>query len=521
MIAMMYLVLTALLALNVSKEILDAFLVVNESMVVTNEKFVQKIKDSYDEFAKQNSLSPTKVGPYWKKAQEVQRLTKTMVNYLDSIKYTAIAKSDNITMKEARETPLKLIKKKDNFDRPTNFFIGTEIKKGEAFTIKEKINEYKQNMMSIIEEKDRATFDLGLVTDGDYRNANGVKETWENHHFYHTILAADVTILNKLIAEVYNAEIDVVTYLYHSISAEDFKFNNVAAKVIPNSNYVFEGGEYEAEILVAASDTSQNPEVYYLEGWDSLPSTRIDIAKKIDGQKGIAKLRLPAGSEGTKKYAGFIRLITPWGGTKDYYFNHEYTVAKPTATISPTKMNVFYRGVDNPVSISASGKAAYQISAEATSGRISKTTDGWVVNQLPNDAIEPTIKVYADDAKGKKFMGEQKFRVKKLPDPIAKVPGAEENKISKQRILANPFLICQLPEWVDFQYDFKVTSFTMIIPKGGGYANTEKSENQSFTQKMTDLIKNLQKNDVILFLDIRAKGPEGTRKLESINITIQ
>ena len=162
-----------------------------------------------------------------------------------------------------------------------------------------------------MEEKDREGFDLGLKTDGEYSNADGKSEDWATHHFYRTILAADITILKQLITEVYNAETNVVNYLYSSISAEDFKFDEVNAKVIPNSNYVFQG-EYRAEILVAAYDTKQNPEVYILEGSDTLTEASFSRATRIEGASGVVNLELPASSEGTRKYAGLIRMKTPW-----------------------------------------------------------------------------------------------------------------------------------------------------------------------------------------------------------------
>lgn len=520
MIAMMYLVLTALLALNVSKEILDAFLVVNESMVATNEKFKDKIDDTYSEFEKQYNLNQAKVGEFWEKAQKAKHYTDSFVSYLDSIKYVVIALSDDITIAEAKKTPLGQIKKKDNFDKPTHFFIGSELKKGEAFQINKKLNEYRENMLSLVNERVRKDFNLGLKTDGDYRNANGEKESWENHHFYHTILAADVTIMNKIIAEVQNAESDVLTHLMASISAEDFKFDKIGAKVVPNTNYVFVGDQYKAEIFVAAYDTKQNPEVYILDGADSLPSRLIGSAKKIEGKEGMVKLELPATTEGTKKYAGIIRMAAPTGEINDYYFSHSFTVAKPSATVSATKMNVFYRGVDNPIAISASGKADNQLSVDITAGSIVKGDKGWIVKNLPTDALETTIKIYADEKGGKRFMGQQLFRVKRLPDPLARIMGVQDGKISTSKLVANPFVVCALPDYVDFEYDFKVTSFTMIIPLGGGYVNQEKSDNQMFSQKMLDQIKNLKRNDVIIFQDIKVRGPEGTRKIEDINVTI-
>ncbi|MBN3035404.1 MAG: gliding motility protein GldM [Bacteroidales bacterium] len=522
MIAMMYLVLTALLALNVSREMLHAFLVVNESISETNEKFAQKIEETYAEFQKQYSISQAKVEPFWLKAQEVQRLTDEMVAYIEDHKYKVIALTEGITVEKAKTTPLLEIDKKDNFDRPTNYFIGPEYN-GEAYAIRKRIDEYRNNLLSLIEdEKTRENFNakLGLKTDGDYYNADKEKEPWERHSFYHTILAADVTILNKIIAEIYNAESDIVNYLLSSITAEDFKFDRVGAKVIPVSNRIYVGDEYSAEILVAGYDTKKNPEVFILEGVDSLTPSLFNSARMIPGENGLVRLSLPASREGLQKYAGIIRLTTPWGEVSDYHFHQSYMVSRPTAAISPTKMNVFYRGVDNPVSISASGVANNLLHIDISTGEITRVDTGYIVKGLPDNATGATIKVWAEDNGQRRLMGQQFFRVKPLPDPIAMIRGAENGKITKSKLLTNAFLHCQLPEWVEFQYPFRVVSFTMILPAAGGYIQPEKSESNKFTDRMINVIQNLGKDSRIIFEDIKAQGPEGLRTIQSINITI-
>jgi len=523
MISMMYLVLTALLALNVAKQILDAFLVVNESMEATNKNFSQKIDQTYAKFNEQYALNPEKVSKYWDKAKEVRLLSESIISYIDTLKTTVISRTERIPKSVADTIKLIDIKNKDNFDAPTHFFMGTDMKKGVAYGLKDSINTFRGKILSYIDEEDRPTFSakIGLITEGDYRDADKQKQTWEEHNFYHTILAADVVLLNELKAEIFNAESDIINYLMASISAQDFKISDVAAKVIPESKYIFQGDNYAAEILVAAVDNTQNPEVYILDGADTLTVANIDRAKKYMGKAGVVKLELPANSLGEKKYAGLIKLMTPMGVPRYYGFKSNYIVAAPSATISPTKMNVFYRGVDNPVAISASGKADAQLQPTISAGsliRIGK--GGWVVKNITN-VNKVVIKVYADDAGGKKFMGEQEFRVKRLPDPIAKVPGTKSGRIAKNQMLANAFLMCSLPEWVDFEYPFKVTSFTMIVPSGGGYVTPEKSTNQMFTNKMKKLIKVAKKGDMIIFKDIKVKGPEGPRKIESINVEIK
>jgi len=527
MIAMMYLVLTALLALNVSKEILDAFLIVNESIAVTNEKFAAKIDETYVKFEQQLQLNPEKVQDEWDAAQQVKAYTKSIINYVDSLKAEVISFTEGITFEEAKIIPLVDVKKKDNFDAPTNFLYGNSTKKGAAKSLEDSMGVYRERMLKFIDEEIRPSYDarLGLKTDGEYRNADGQKQNWVEHNFYHTILAADVTILNKIKAEIYNAESDIINYLYSSITEEDYKFSDLSAKVVAKSNYVFQGGEYQAEILVAAVDPTQHPIVYILENADTMKNDQISMAHQtIHGDKGRVMLKLPASSEGTKKYAGIVEMTDPMGNAKYYPFSQEYVVAKPSATISPTKMNVFYKGVDNPVSVSASGKADYQLDVNITAGKIFKTDTGWIVKDLPGEAFETTISIYADDETGKKFMGEQYFRVKDLPNPSALVMGADEDgKISKKRLLTNPFLLCMLPDYVDFKFDFKVLSFQMIIPTGGGsqYVTTEKADGMMLTERMKSAIETTGKDDIIIFQNIRAKGPIRTRKIKPLTITIK
>jgi gliding motility-associated protein GldM len=124
MIAMMYLVLTALLALNVSVEILNAFLVVNDSMETTNRNYASKMRDMYNRFEKAYQQMPDKVGPYWTKAKEARKLSDSLRDYIDGIKFASIAKSERISLDDAKRLPLRQAKTKDRYDDVTAYFIG-------------------------------------------------------------------------------------------------------------------------------------------------------------------------------------------------------------------------------------------------------------------------------------------------------------------------------------------------------------------------------------------------------------
>ena len=165
---------------------------------------------------------------------------------------------------------------KDKYDESTNYFIN----RGEAEKLREKIEAYKTAMLNLVPPEFRGNIKMGLDTEGPFYNADGEKQTWELHHFYHTILAASVTIMNKIKAEVQTAEFDVTAELYSEIDISDFKFDKIEAKIIPTTNYVLQGDKYEAEVLVTAFDTKQTPEVFVLQGAEAITVSNKDRAQK-------------------------------------------------------------------------------------------------------------------------------------------------------------------------------------------------------------------------------------------------
>ena len=273
MIAMMYLVLTALLALNVSKEILNAFLVVNESMESTNQSITVKINDAYAKFQVQYDLNPDKVGPFIGQAREIKVSANELVDYIDNLKFELVTYSERkdpqevldlfykdtiINGVEQKYLMLDEVEVKDKYDRATHYMVrrGDGAGDGEAYVLSAKMQSFREQVLAAMNLPPNSR-KVGLVTDMEgveYRDADGLRQDWEQHNFYTTILAADITILNRIIGEVKSAEFNAVNVLYSSVSETDFKFDRVEAKVIPKRTYIFEGQDYEADVLVAAID---------------------------------------------------------------------------------------------------------------------------------------------------------------------------------------------------------------------------------------------------------------------------
>ena len=411
----------------------------------------------------------------------------------------------------------------DDFDTPTNYFCGDkhDASNGEGMVLKNKIDEYKNKVLGLLDEKNKAIIEpkFGLETEGEYTDMSGNKVNWVQQNFYHTILVADVVILNKLIADVRNAEADVVGQLYTSVSDDDFKFDQIDAKVVPKSNYVLTGEEFEAEIFVAAYDSKTQPEIIVGSAVDSVTNEISGNQVTVDEFKdGVGIYRVQAGATGTQTYGGVINVKTGVG-LKTYSFEGEYTVAQPSATVSPTKMNVFYIGVDNPVSISVPGVPTEKVRPSISNGTLS-ATGGGNYNVRVTGGQTATINVGAEMEGGSRSMGSFEFRVRRVPDPKATISGKTDGRIGKNELLAAGAVI---PVMENFEFDlhYTIVGYTMYIQTQGSDLASSTSTSPAFSGQMRSLIQNAARGRKVTFEDIRARGPDGSiRKLNPISLTI-
>lgn len=526
MISMMYLVLTALLALNVSKEILDAFVIVNDSVEKTSQNFSKKVNDLHNEFAVQYSQNKEKVGPYYEKAKQAQRFSQDLINYIDSLKYHVISETEGIAYDTAKIRTLKEIKNKSNFDDPTRLLVGEEgWEKRGGYILKKRIEDYKSNSLSLISEKDRSHFEIGLITDAEYEDADGASQDWVQYNFYHTILAADVTIFNKLKNDVKNTEYDIVSYLFQGISKKDFKITSIDAKILPTRTFLFQGEPFEAEVIIAAVDDNSKPEVDYIMGVEKWDDNLIQSSINIKGDSGIVHLSIPTTGKTPKMYklAGRIGIKKPNSEELEYHnFSSSFYVAEPSANVSATKMNVFYRGVDNPIKISAAGVPAAQLEYSVVGdGKIIKGKDGLIVKNLTKRTTQSVVvNVFSNDGTEKKKLGEQEFRVKDLPGPDILVRNMSKGgTVSRNSLQANPYLLCELPEYVNFEYKYKVVRFTLSIVKNGD--NFDKHATSAYlTPDMKNYIKDVRKNTMLVFTNIQVQGPLGKMPVPNFAVKV-
>lgn len=530
MIGMMYLVLTALLALNVSKEAVEAFKTVDEGLQKTTANFMAKTQILYQDFDQKAVSNPQKVGPWNRRAKEVKQRADELFNYIQELKLEVVTKAEGSDSEAIDGTNIKtrLIKKIDEPNIPSEILIGAN-QNGKAYDLKAAIVEYRNFLFDVVGTQSpgiRESLENNLYTD-DYKEKDGDITSWEIHNFHMLPVVAVITILSKLQVDVRNAEAEVLNYLYNQIEATSYKFNKLVPTVIPNSTYILRGNEYQASVFIAAADTTQKPEIV-VGSFDSIvkPDGVVEYRMIGEGTKlnidkngrGIYNVR--TSDLGTKRWGGLIRMVSPDGSIVQYPFKSTYQVAEASLVVSPTKMNVFYSGLQNPVDISVPGVPDNMISVSLSRGSIRKVSGSSYIIE-PGRAGKPDLEVYvtAEIDGAKRRMPAKVFRVKNVPDPVAQVAGRESGDILKSELAAQVGVIAVMKDF-DFDITFKVTGFRVSM-NDKGYVVEEDSQTNRITPQQKALISKLRKGDQVIFSNIRAVGPDGnTRPLSPVVLKV-
>lgn len=534
MINMMYLVLTALLAMNVSKEILDSFITVNNGLENTKLSLNDKMNAQYASFESFAGENAAKYGAAWNEAKKIKSAGAEIIAYVDSIKAAAIIAAegwprDSVVLGDGRIVDLAKVTKKDSHDELTNLLIGGEPAKPKdgpmsATDLRTKLETFRDLVKNSRPEDTELAASMDRVFNfEDRRDASGTMNNWQSINFYHVPLAAGITILSKIQADVRNAEGEVVKRMMDAVEGKSFKFNKLTTIVKPLSSYVTVGSKYTAEIFLGAYDDQNAPEVY-IAG----PGATVDtVAKKINGEAiklpmngAKAMLERVAGGAGLQTVRGIIKFKPVGGEETIEVFETTYEVAAPSLVVSPTKMNVFYRGVDNPVSVSVSGYSNKDIAATATNGSLTKSADGYVMK--PGKESEATIGATVTNPDGtKKAMPGMKFRVKNVPSPRPYFAGksVDDETIKKTELTAAAGVIAKM---IDFEFDLKFDvveyKVTMVI---GGTPIEKVTKGAAVSGDMKEMFQKAKPGQKVYIEGIKARGPDGTtRNLGSLSFKV-
>ncbi len=493
MIGMMYLVLTAMLALNVSSDILNGFTMVDNSLHTTIESAESRNKALYSDFQSLFNNNPTKVKEWLDKAKVVKANSDELFNYLENFKVTLVKMTDKDHAKKGAY--VDSIIAKDNLDVPSQY----GLKDKNAIILKQKIEKYK-NFLILLSAGNPKKQEMYKEI---FATKNGKEgKSWEEATFEMMPVSAVVTILTKYQSDVRAAEAEIVQFLKAQTDVNDMRVNKIEALVIPDSRYVIRGDRYKAQIVLSAVDTTQNTS-YYING-TNIPKGRYEIG---------------CTSVGMKTYSGQITIPGNDGITRSYPFKSDYMVGEPTATMSNEDLNVVYKGIDNKFSISVPGVAAADIRISVVGGSSSLRSPGRFIIR-PNRDDEIRINVFAKINKKDLAMGGGTYRVKYLPDPKAFLlpseSGAKQIRggFMSPAALKTSQLIASYGNDELVKANFSVTQFTMI-------AKGLSPQTVSGARLSTSFIDKLLKGDILMINNIKAVGPDQrVRDLGSISIQL-
>ncbi len=548
MIGMMYLVLTAMLALNVSKEVLDAFQKINGGIVKTTQNFANKNNEVYDAFLRAAETNEAKAGPWRDKAFSVKTQADELVVMMQRLKFDMVMKADGAvkldgefadTHTESEPEYLEFsemifddlsagqkskaivdITQKENRDVAGESMVN----RGLGADLQANLENYRDHLISLVGDPAIQTSIEGAFSFQDRKEKYGTgMQSWVQQNFQDMPLVAAVTIISKVQADVRNAEADVIKFLQQEIDAGSLKFTSAEAIQIAPSNYIFLGDSFKADVFIAAKDTTQNPMIYvgdYELDADGNYQMKGDDYLTIPVKEGKGKFAVRTRTEGHKKWGGLIAMKTD-AGTKMYPFNGEYQVAKQSLVVSPTKMNVFYILGDqagNPVDVSVPGVPKDKLYVSCNNGKILKKGGAW--EGFPTKVGKATVTVSAEINGKRRNMGSMEFRVKRVPDPVPSLPGLKNGKIKKNLLTAGSTKLRAQMKDFDFDLKFNITGFSLAGTYKGNYVE-KKARGARLTAEMKELVKDLPKGSTVILSNIIAKGPDGkTRNLGAMAIKL-
>ena len=508
MINLMYIVLTAMLALNVSSDVLNGFTQVEEGLKRTNTNVEERnagILASLEAFAAQN---PDKGRRWYDKATEVRRVTDGIYHRIDSLKRLIVIEADG------SDADVDNIQNRDNLEAASVVMLAGTKSRGAA--LRRDLDAYRTYITSLVTDTvKRVSLEKTLSTAPVLRKGTLGKQSWEESQFDNQPVVAAVTLLTKLQNDVKFAEGEALQNLLANVDAGDVRVNELNAFVIPQSRFVMRGGKYSANIVLAAVDTTARPEVY-ING------------AKLANDRGLYEFN--PGSTGSFDYSGYLEVPHGDGSVTRHPFQSSYTVIEPTATVSATMMNVLYAGIDNPISISVPGVPTGKVSATMTNGTLTRSGDHWVAHpQKVGD--EAVVSVSAEMDGRPMSMAQTKFRVRKLPDPTPYIAfkDAQGNTshykgggrgLSKSLLLAAPGIEAAIDDDL-LNIAFKVLSFETVFFDSMGNAIPEVSNGAQFSQRQKDSFRRLSRGKRFYISRVKAVGPDGiTRDLAPIEVIV-
>ncbi len=486
MINLMYLVLTALLALNISAEVMNAFFTLNKGISQSNEivestnqtllNNIQKQADAYKNEKNEKFLAA---------AKEVKETSDDFVKYVEDLKKELFEAAGGPSEKDP-EKP-KRIKDKDV---TTRLLVGLENQPGKGYELEERIRETRTELVELVDNPDVAN-SMPLRIDEE-AVAKSDKDDWVNYNFKQMPVAAVFPILTKYQNDAKASATTALNYLLGKVAGEEIKFDAFEPVVSASKGYVIRGEKYEADVFLSAYSTSAGDNTKIFVNGNNLPV-----------ENGKATYEANSSSIGTKKYKVRIEVENPLTGeVKSYEKEFEYEVGERSVTVSAEKMNVFYIGVDNPVAVSAAGISSNDLNVSISGGGGSIRKVG-SANFIVNVTTPGECRV---NVSGGPLRDSKAFRVKRHSDPVARLSKSSGGAMGNGEFKAQGGVGAFLDNF-DFDANCVIQGFNLVYVASRQDPVEVINAGARYNDRARRLVNQAKPGDIYYFDDVKARCP--------------
>ena len=494
MINLMYIVLMAMLALNVSSDVLKGFSLVGESLTRTTANAMKENQTLYENFAEQLKQNPTKVRPWYDKAMAVKQMSDSLYDFAEQLRWALAREVDG---KDGNPDNLD---NKEDLNASNVVMLSRYSGKGQL--LHDKIVAYREAMMSYISDpREKAIIASNLSTDVP-RTEDNLGKDWKQYMFEEMPSIAAITMLTKLQNDVRNTESEVLRVLAVNIDLKDIRVNELNAYVLPEATTLFPGQTFNSNIFMAAVDTTQRPEIY------------------VNGQRLETEgtYSFTVGAPGEYSFSGYLEMPNAAGEIIRREFTQRYNVIAPPvgATVAADLMNVLYAGFENPVSVSASGVPSNKISLTMTGGSLTAQGNGKYIARPEKVGETVTFNVTGVVNGRTQSMGAYSFKVRKLPDPTAYITVGTDHfrggRLSKADILGAKSLGAAIDDGL-LNIPFRVLGFEAVFFDRMGNAVVSVSQSANFTEAQKEFVRELRRGQRFYLSRVRCIGPDGIERI--------
>jgi len=497
MINLMYVVLMAMLAMNVSSDVLNGFQLVDEGLNRSKENSNTQNEAIYDALEAAMKQNPEKTREWYDRAKNVRTMSDSLYNFVEELKLKIVREADG------DDADLNDIKSRDNLEASTHVMLAPGV--GQGGQLKNSIDSFREKVVKMVNDSAQQKIISNNLSTEVPLKAKALGKNWQEYMFENTPVVAAVTLLTKIQTDLRHAEGEILHQLVSNIDVKDIRVNQISAFVIPNAQTVVRGGKFTAQIVMAAVDTTQRPDIY-------VGNT---LLKSSNG-----RYETVCGSTGDFTLKGYIQMRNGNGEVVRREFSQPYTVVEPSATVSASLMNMLYAGYKNPISVSVPGVPINKVNLSMTNGTLTKNGNGEYVAVPSKVGEDVTFTVTAENEGRQQEMGKFTFHVRKLPDPTGYIQYTDAKgnttrfkggRISKQAIMSAGGIGAAIDDGI-LDINFKVLGFQTYFVDNMGNVVPEASNSASFTPSQLAKIRSLNRGKLFNISSIRVIGPDGIER---------